>query len=713
MSDLEAAINSRIGGEGLDTAINNRVFSAVEAGELPELATSFNHIGISEQQAGRLMRAFQFERDEARRAEIVQEVVPGLTVQFDADNNAVLTFPNGQQTAINRPGFSVQDVNDAASLIPQMLIGALAARAGFAVGGTFGAVGGAAGSEAAMSIAEDAISQAEGSGREISLEKAAIQGGLAGLFEFAGPFVFKGLQRVFAKGSGGTTSGAAGTVHLTQQGRTALRQLGIDADSLTNNQLRQIERLVNQRGMSPEEFARRAKAASFDIPILRSQATGDPRLAARDSAARKGVFGEAARGTLAEFDQQQQRAIQGAVGDLQGRIGTGAAQEAGDGIERVQRALLQNKTALEIEITQAYTAARGRNAGLLKDGLLASTRAMRNALSERFNPLTAPKVFGTLKFLEDAQSQLPEGVTKVSLKSLENFRQQLTALGRSSDPVERAAARYAIEAFDTSLSRAVDDALIVGDTGALEAFTKARELRAVLTKRFGEDSSQNLVRGIIEIAGELEGERGFRQLVREEGAGAAQRATLTLTPTEAMNRLLGASLTNPRGGSVRAVERIRSILGPDSMEFKSLKEELFLRIFRPRPGQGFEGPTFSNRLEQLLRNAPELMRAVFTRQDLQNIARLTTTIQDVTTPPAGAVNFSNTDVVSRLLGDMNFLTRRTRQAIEFLGGNPDSLTASAIRQDVGTALSGPVTRPGTGAGAAVAVPVGEENAGQQ
>lgn len=213
----------------------------------------------------------------------------------------------------------------------------------------------------------------------------------------------------------------------------------------------------------------------------------------------------------------------------------------------------------------------------------------------------------------------------VNVRTLEQFRQQVSALTRSSDPVERAAAANIRKSFDEFMDGAIDKALIRGDTEAIEAFAKARGLRREFAKKF-------------------EGDKILEKLISEADG------TLLLEPSEAARFLFGAGKLGGKTGATKALRRIKGILGENSPEWKSLREEAFLRLF---PDDAKAISKFPGAFDKVLKESPELMRELFSRAEIAKLRRFRAVIVNVTQKATGAVNFSNTTAaLSRLAQDI-------------------------------------------------------------
>ena len=293
--------------------------------------------------------------------------------------------------------------------------------------------------------------------------------------------------------------------------------------------------------------------------------------------------------------------------------------------EAVQEAIAGASQAERAAIREAYDFAGQKQASVLAEGVKDLARSVRQSFRQNFNPATAPKASKLADQLSNFERAFPGKVKSVNVKALEQYRQQVSALTRSSDPIERAAAQNIRKSFDDFMSDALDNALVRGDTEAIEAFAKARGLRREFGRKF-------------------ESEKILEKLISEADG------TLLLEPSEATRFLFGAGKLGGKTGATKALRRIKSILGVDSPEWRGLREEAFLRLF---PDDAAAIGKFPGNFDKALRESPELMKTLFTGAEIKTLRRFRNVIANVTQKAPGAVNFSNTTAaLSRLAQDV-------------------------------------------------------------
>lgn len=634
------------------------------AEDLPELGGATDT--MTSGQTFRMALANVAERDPEKLGEILKAQVPGSTVRKDKDG-AIVAKVGGKEYYLNRPGPSTQDVMDLVSLIPLGYLIARGAGAGGAVAGTAGRIIGAGVTAGAGSLGEDVGSHALGSSREVSPVKAATTAALAMLFE-GGAAVFNAMKRADRIDGYFDADNA-----LTPVGKKAVTKMGLDPEKLTpevNAQLRPILRSA----ADPQEALRLAEAKGINVPLTKGQVSQEVTQQARESAMTRGAMGQEPSDIMTGFQEQQQQALKDAARTTQTGVGGVGINAPGEGMAAAQARMAAEKAALKGQVTGAYEAAREKSASLSSEGLENVGNQVRDVFKGRWNPLTAPKANGMVD-----QLRPPLGnVTSVKINALENWRQQVAELARSSDPVEAGAAKAILGKFDDAMLKSVDDAMIRGDQGAVEAFKTARSLRYQLFNRY-------------------EANKIVSDIIKPDGEG------LAVTPSEAVNKLFGAGSIN-KFGTAKALGKIRDVLGQDSLEWKGLKEEAFLKLLK---SQGpdvlteggrtqFSGAKFATDLDKALRDSPEVMRILFTPKDIARMQQLKRVALSATESRPGAVNFSNTTIVNKILGNFGWLGKQAKTVVEttlrpFLRTGATIEARQAIKQPIAQSpLLGPL-----------------------
>ncbi len=546
-------------------------------------------------------------RGDLGKAGVYRRFFPHDPIDLDEHGNAIVTR-DGKQFYLNEPGFSGQDLQDVSSAalieLPFTMAGGRLAGGAGAVGRAVGAgVGAGAGS-----LVQDFAAQGAGSGQPIDATNAAIAALGGGAFEFASPMLKPFFRRFF----GSPKMSSNGT--LTDAGRKTLDRMGIDPDEVTPEFSRQFSALAEQ-ATTPDEFAnaaRHSQAGLFDIPLSAGDASGSVKQQAFEEMAAKSAYGESAEHTMRGFREKQSDAILNARQNVQTELG-GQGIDSFEGLQATQSAIRENADTAKAGIRNAYTEATQKNAGVLKSGIKGMAQQVRRNF-QNFNSATAPKAASLVKQLEGFEKRFPGNIKSVSVKAIEQFRQQVSALSRSSDPVEKAAAGNIRKSLDNYLDELVDDALLTGDAEALSAFKNARSLRAEFAKKF-------------------EGDKILEKLIDQ------QDGSFLLEPSEATKFLFGTSQLGAKTGTTKAIRRIKKILGPEHPAWLALREEAFLRLFPADKSTIAKFPTAFNKA---MKESPELMNELFTLQDIRKLESFGRVISNATHRAPGAVNHSNT-----------------------------------------------------------------------
>ncbi len=567
---------------------------------------------------GVLGAKLSLSRGDLGKSDIYRRFFANDPMEIDENGNVIVNR-DGKKYYLNEPGFSGQDISDIGTAA---LIELPFATAGGRIAGGAGALGRAVGvglAAGAGSVVQDIAAGQAGSEQGIDPTNAAIATLGGGVFEFASPM----LKPFFRKFFRSPKMARNGT--LTSAGRKTLSRLGIDPDDITPEFSRQFEQMARD-AVTPDDLtsaARRAQAREFDILLSQGDATGRVRQQGFEDMALKGGYGPGAEDSLRGFRERQTDSVMGARAGFQNEIG-GQNIAPYEGLQATQNALRESMDTAKAGIRDAYQEAAGRKAGVLKSGIKGMAQQVRRNFTE-FNPATAPKAASLVKQLEGFEKRFPGNIKSVSMKAIEAYRQQVSRLSQSADPIERAAAGNIRKSLDGYLDSAVDDALLTGDTTAIDAFKNARSLRAEFSKKF-------------------QGDKILEKLVDQ------QDGTFLMEPSEATRFLFGSSQLGGKTGATKALRRIKAIVGEDSPAWQGLREEAFLKLF---PDDKAMVAKFPRAFDKAMRDSPELLAELFNLKERRKLQRFAGIIGNVTQRAPGAVNHSATaSTLSRLAQDV-------------------------------------------------------------
>jgi hypothetical protein len=590
------------------------------------------------------IRAVTLPRSTAGKFDAIKKANPDAQIRF-TDAGVPVVKIDGKEYAINKKGFSEQDLTDLViEVAPQIPLTMLGASAGNAVLGGLGRVIGAGAGAGVASIGRDLAGSAVGSEQGIDAVNAAISAGTTAAFEAVVPALINYAGRViqqekFYKGD-----------TLTKAGKAALKKAGIDADALTPEF---IDQLKTAQATSAEQMAvAQSKSLPVQVPLSKGQVTRDVAALGEESAALKGAREGLAPGSQAiarGFDESQQAALRANVPAIQ-KVLTGAddiAATPAEALGAVQTNLSAIKESARAEVNAAYTAAREGGASVTSEAYKGLGKFINNSFRESFNPATAPKAAALVQEFDNFAARLPGELKAVTVRSLENWRQQVAALARSSDPVEATAAGNMTRAFDEYMTTMLDEAAVRGDSAVIAAFKNARELRRTFAQNFEADE---IVKRIVD----------------------SERGQLVLQPSEAVSELFAGSAIGAKRGSANAIAQLKKLLPAE--DFAKLKEAAFLRLAEAASKGGevgtemtarFSGAEFRRVVDNAFRQSPELMGQLFSKSEQALIRNFRDVAARATTAPAGAVNTSNSAVaLERMLGRMGFLGQIARDTMK-------------------------------------------------
>lgn len=221
-------------------------------------------------------------------------------------------------------------------------------------------------------------------------------------------------------------------------------------------------------------------------------------------------------------------------------------------------------------------------------------------------------------------------MTKVVINRVEEFRQALSKAERAAgrDP-SGVALRQVRGKLDDFLDEAVERGMVSGDMEALGKFKEARGLWKTLRTKYDGDGIASML---------IEFDPATASYVPK---GTAEDAARTL---------FSASGVGYKKGAQKGAEALRDVLGPDSQEWHALKQEAFMRLLRSNDKGGvrdkagelvFSGDKFSTAWRDAMRDSPELMRTLFSPEELGLIRQFERVALLATNRKSGAVNFSN------------------------------------------------------------------------
>jgi len=425
---------------------------------------------------------------------------------------------------------------------------------------------------------------------------------------------------------------ATGT--LTPAGRSLAERAGVNPDELSSAYQAEFARQA-QDAINPADASRLAQARSLPVPVptTKGQNTLDPEQQMFESLTAEGSFGPQAGAAMRQQRELTQDALQENARVIQNNLGGGAVNEFGEGVGAARQALIGQEQALRARISELYKAAEANNgeAFVLGNNVADSLATMRQSLNNGgHTEMVAPRVHKLIAGAADdllKASQLVEKNPNVSVGNLFAIRAQLSALSRSSDMPEAIAASTAKRQLDKFLDDAVTEDLISGDAAVTELWRRAIATRRELAKQFPKGS---LAEKLVERT--------------RDGNG------LKLDANGAVNLIFGSSTTGwaSRSGMVDGLRQVKALLKDSPHEWNALREEAFLRVVRNAQSTNqagrteFSGAKFKTAWERLLEKSPEVVRMMFSKEEIALINQFKEVANRVTTTVPGGRAFSGT-----------------------------------------------------------------------
>ncbi len=493
--------------------------------------------------------------------------------------------------------------------------------------------------------------------------KSGVVGATVGAITGAGTekYIAPALGRVVEAVRGRPGLFDANTNKLTPAGRTLAERAGVNPDEVSAAYQAEFAKQARD-AVDVSAAARLAQSRSLPVPVptTKGQATLDPEQQMFESLAAEGSFGPQAGSVM----RQQREATQGALQEnarvIQNRMGGGSVDEFGQGVDIVRQTLINQEQALRARTNQLYQAARENNAEafVLGNNVADSLAGIRQTLiKDGFSEINAGRVYQTLNKAADDLLAVTQQVGKnpnVSVGNIFDLRAQLAALSRSTDAIEGTAAGAAQRQLDKFLDDAVTQDLISGDPAVAELWRRAISSRRERAQQFPKGS---LAQKLVERT--------------KEGYG------LKLDYNGANNLIFGSSTTGwaSRSGIVDGLKQVKALLKNNPHEWNSLREEAFMRIVRDAQSTNqagavqLSGQKFKTAWEKMLEKSPEVVRVMFSKEEIDLINQFSSVAHRVTTTVPGGRAFSGTPQGLSLIA---------KKIISFLGGNKVSAALQGL-----------------------------------
>lgn len=413
-----------------------------------------------------------------------------------------------------------------------------------------------------------------------------------------------------------------------------------------------LKMALNPEMAAQQKFATQAMNAVPDfsaqqersIRLSRGQRTGDFDAQEFEDLARKGVLGDSAREVAENFDLQQQTDVLQALGAGPRTLQT--ARGIYDATEEAASIAQAGRDRLKTYVNRAYQKARnlkdgvGFDVGEVKRGLVQGIEESLDADGLKPNKNIMPiadSVFNTLKKQTNAKN-----VKSLKIGALEDWRkmasQQANSRALAGTP-EGLSLQRIVRVYDNFMEELADAAINEGDVAAINAFRKARGLRARLGKIYESN-----------------------KIVNEITSGQV--------PTvEAMtHKIFGSANFDSKKDAAQTVRALRKAARGRAKEFDAVIQEGVLskllensKSDRILPGTDIKSVSLSKletQLDRILLRNRSLAKEVFGNEKFKELENLYFDLGKIKSQQPGTVNHSNSaNRILRAVGSVGNMSR--------------------------------------------------------
>ena len=353
------------------------------------------------------------------------------------------------------------------------------------------------------------------------------------------------------------------------------------------------------------------------IPMTRGEASGSRAQQLFEDQIESGVYGEGPRLSMEARRGQQQAAISENLAQIQRRMGGEEVLQSGQGGRAAQEALASQREAERRAASQLFKEAEQAGYAFVSPNLAGAVSDDLRGVLRTYNP---SEIQATNSIVDEMDEILASGG---DVKRLFQLRQRLVNTGALNTP-ERAAAGAVRKQLDSSLEALVDQQLLSGAPEAVTAQIAAIRNYADFASRW---KSDGVLKKLTEVV-TRDGERTFKQ-----------------DPASVANYLFGAKGSKLVSGTqmARDLNTLKRTLPQD--QWNQLRQEAFLLMANRAQGVDrtgdmvVSGSKFQNFWNDMRNNNPDLVKGLFTADEIRTISRFASVASRVT---SGAKNYSNT-----------------------------------------------------------------------
>jgi hypothetical protein len=260
---------------------------------------------------------------------------------------------------------------------------------------------------------------------------------------------------------------------------------------------------------------------------------------------------------------------------------TGGQSVRATNFDDIQNAVIRAREIRRTETGRLFDQARESKAFIPMSEVSRLPQMIRSSL-EDFDIDAMPVVSKRLQEIESFLQDSPQGASGASLNSLAQFRQRINRNRPAANDLSQNTALGIMKGeIDAIIDSVFDADMISGDPAAVSRWRGANQAY----RQYREDFTANKV-------------------IRRLSEQAA-------TPEEVRNWILGSSRVGGKAQSGEVVSRMKNILGEDSPQVASVRQEILFDLLEPMLGENPNIKAFATRHDQFFRNNPTLARELF------------------------------------------------------------------------------------------------------
>ena len=571
-------------------------------------------LGLSPAATLQLMTMVASTLDPARLEAGIKNIQPDATTQRDEFGNVIASFPvrengvlRGWKTFYPNPrGLdlpTVTQLSGAVAIAPLIEAGVAGVGIPAQLGLRFGTT---ALTEALVGETTSAASAETPLEPGVIIEGGAWGSGMYGLGKALGfiadkignvPSWFRNPTRTLDRNA-----------QLSPEAVRYLKSVGIDPDQVQASVYADLEGLIRGGAVPKEALAKmQAQGLPVPVPLTTGQISGDMEQQLFEDMAAKGVYGETARTIVTDAYAAQEAAVKENIDEIQRIIaGGGPTIARTEGGAAAQAALVAARTAARERADDLYTQAREAGAAYL-DPTTATTYGAEILDSlANYNPLAVPITTDIVKKIDEAFQN------GASLSDIQVYRTQLSNQARNGVGSDASAAGAAKEQLDDKLYQMAEQNLLYGNNEAVGMWADA-------------------IKNYRQYAEKWKSQGGILNRLTKDGMQDGSRV-LTVAPEAAARTILAGSFSGliGRPEAIRMLNTLKNEL--PAAEWDMLRQDAFMLISDGivSTSSGRTSNTFSREFADANRKNPQLLRTLFSPEEIRIMHSLARTTSQIT-----------------------------------------------------------------------------------